>query len=317
MQECSTAIVIYEDRPDYETGIKLLTSSLLSHASNIDIHIFAPNATPDFRRWVGDRPVSAHYWSPSPAAGFNVKPDTLLWALEQGYKQVIWLDDDIIVTRPLPDALLLQPPTVMVLAEISRRFKTRDCVALWDLPFGRSFPVNPSACCFRVTAEHIGFLQRWKDLINAPDYCYWQSQPRQQRPIHMVGSDAVLHALLGSQFYQDIPLHLLRMGRDIAQCITPSHYTVGQRLMSLWWGVPPLVHAIGRKPWLAVNDSEARLALSPYACCARRLKALKGEAAWLTVPARWALWRRLTRDHPALLSLPLAFTRPSIRRSLS
>ncbi|MEO0407906.1 MAG: hypothetical protein AAF289_11195, partial [Cyanobacteria bacterium P01_A01_bin.135] len=47
------------------------------------------------------------------------------------------------------------------------------------------------------------------------------------------------------------------------------------------------------------------------------LKALKGEAAWLTVPARWALWRRLTRDHPALLSLPLAFTRPSIRRSLS
>lgn len=317
--ECSTAIVIYEDRPHYEVGLKLLTTSLLNHAPNVDIHVFAPNATADFRQWVGDRAVAAHYWSPSTSAGFNVKPDALLWALQQGYQQAIWLDGDIIVTQSLPDQLLRQPLETMVLAEISRRFKTQDCVAPWDLPSGRTFPINPSACCFRVTAYHYNFLQHWKALISTPDYRYWQSQPREQRPAHMVGSDAVLHALLGSETYQTMPLHLLKMGKDIAQCLSPGHYTVWHRLMSLFWGVPPLVHAIGRKPWLVPESSASKTyqALSPYACCARQCEQALGEqTSWLAIPKRWQLWHRLTRNHPALTSLPFAFRRLGLRRKL-
>ncbi len=314
LKDRSTALVIYEDRPRYEVGLKLLTTSLLVYASDVDVHIFAPNATPDFRQWISDRPVNGHYWSPGNSSGFNVKPDALLWALERGYQQAIWLDDDIILTHPLPQLLLNQPAEVMVAAEISRTFQTASCVTPWGFELGRKFPVNPSACCFRVTPSHRSFLHHWKALLDSPDYRHCQTQPRKQRPTHMLGSDAVLHAMLGSKTYRAIPIHLLKMGRDIAQCPTPSHYGPLQRLMSLWWGVPPLIHAIGRKPWLPEAAHQIYQSLSPYACASQRFRSeLGGNATWLDVPQRWATWYRLMRGHPSLTTLPFAFARPNLK----
>ncbi|MGF1512600.1 MAG: hypothetical protein ACFB5Z_02745 [Elainellaceae cyanobacterium] len=318
-QDHSTALVVYEDRPEYEVGLKLLISSLSVYAANtaIDVHIFAPKATPEFRRWLCDRPVDVHYEVPGSAAGFNVKPDVLLWALDQGYQQAIWLDDDIILTRSLPKALLGQAPEVIVTAEISRSFETRACVVPWGFTLGRTFPINPSACCFRVTPFHRDLLQHWKKLVDSSEYRHWQSQPREQRPAHMVGSDAVLHALLGAETYQSIPVYMLRRGRDIAQCLIPSWYTPLHRLMSLVWGVPPLIHAIGRKPWLP-DSSSYRIyqALSPYACAARQFQRQLSNTTWLKIPQGWAVWHGLTRGHPALTSLPFAFTRPSLKELL-
>ncbi|MGF1535706.1 MAG: hypothetical protein ACFB4J_04325 [Elainellaceae cyanobacterium] len=318
VQDYSTALVIYEDRPAYEVGLKLLISSLATYAPDIAVHVFAPNATADFRTWLSDRPVTLHDEVPGSSSGFNVKPDVLLWALAQGYHQALWLDDDIILTRPLPPPLLTQPPEVLVAAEISRTFRTKACVTPWGFSLGRTFPVNLSACCFRVTQRHRHFLEHWRTLLSSPEYRHWQTQPRDQRPTHMIGSDAVLHALLGSETYRSIPIYSLKKGRDIAQCLLPSWYAPARRMMSLVWGVPPLIHAIGLKPWLPhTSGHRVYQALSPYSCAARHFKAELGpDTAWLDIPRGWAAWHGLMQGHPALTTLPFAFTRPSVKQVL-
>ncbi|ACK72698.1 hypothetical protein PCC7424_4331 [Gloeothece citriformis PCC 7424] len=91
-----TAIVIYEDRPNYETGVKLLILSLEANCPQVNIHVFTPNATENFQSWINHRSATLHLKSPSKAKGWNVKPDVLLWALDQGYSQAIWMDSDMV-----------------------------------------------------------------------------------------------------------------------------------------------------------------------------------------------------------------------------
>jgi hypothetical protein len=60
----------------------------------------------------------------------------------------------------------------------------------------------------------------------------------------------VLTALLASSEHAQIPLFLLRSGKDIAQCFEEDGYTVQDRLINFFFQrVPQLVHAQGGKPW--------------------------------------------------------------------
>jgi hypothetical protein len=78
--------------------------------------------------------------------------------------------------------------------------------------------------------------------------------------------------------------------------------------MSLIYGLPPLIHAIGTKPWLATGKQRVYQVLSPYACVARQyIGALGADYQWLDLPKNLArVWHDLVNQHPALASLPFA-----------
>ncbi|MEQ8969625.1 MAG: hypothetical protein RIE73_04420 [Coleofasciculus sp. C1-SOL-03] len=304
------AIVIYENRPSHEIALKLLLLSLSAHSPQADIHIFAPQATDSFQNWVSSHSASSHLHlqSPSVATGINVKADALLWALDRGYTRSMWLDSDMILSNPLPKILLDQPTNVLVASELPKPSKTHERTLGWGLEPGRSFVYNPSACCIQVTQAHRPLLEQWKNMMESSEYKTWQARPRNERPRHARGSDALLIALLGSKQYENLPIKLLRNGRDIAHCGIPSSYSSIQRLMSLSWGVPPIIHVMAKKPWLAQGNQLIYATISPYACVARRYKELLQEdIEWLEIPKNWlGIWHNLFRGHPALSSLPLA-----------
>jgi hypothetical protein len=310
-RDSDTAVVIYENRPNYEIGVKLLVVSLEANFSEASIHVFAPNATADLQSWVSDHRVSLHRQVPTEATGWNVKPEVLLWAVDQGYKRAIWMDSDIIVSRSLPKVLLEQPDNVLVASELPglRGFTTHDRTIPWGLEPGRSFPRDPSTCCSRVTQSHRAFLERWREMLRDPDYQRWQRCPGKERPIHAYGDDGPFIALLGAKKYEAIPVRLLRYGQDIAQCLTPRGYTVAQRVISLINGVTPIIHAMGVKPWLAKDSEQIYQSVSPYACIARRYQDALNETErdWLELPGSWiGWWYNLVRGHPALSGLPFA-----------
>mgnify|MGYP001544935191 CR=1 FL=1 len=310
------AVVTYEDRPQYETGMKLLVLSLEEYSPDVAVHVFAPNATPEFQAWMQYHAATLHHDDyPLTSRGWNVKPDVLTWALNQGHSRAIWLDSDIILSRSLPPELVSAPDEVMVASELPgvQQSTTHERTRSWGFEPGRSFAKQPSGCAMSVTRKHLALLVQWKSMLESPDYLYWQTRPRAERPRHFIGSDASLIALLGAQHYAHIPLHVLKCGTDIAQCLTPGSYGGRQRLNSLRHGVPPLIHAMGKKPWLDAERQGGYHPVSPYSCVARRYAhELSGvqehtEQAWLQVDSKvLEFWHTVVQDHPALSSLPLA-----------
>lgn len=308
MKQKKAAITIYEDRPEYEVGIKLLVSSLCQHLPEADVHLFAPKATPDLQNWLNQYPATLHS-NVFELSGWNVKPSLLLWALDQGYERGIWFDSDMIVAKRPPDVLYKGSSQVLVVSQLPRasHFDTHEHTAGWKLELGRRFIRVPSGCCMSATESHRQFIEQWKAMLGSAEYQHWQAQPRHSRPLYFRGSDAVLLALLGSKAHETLPIHLLKSGRNIAQCLNPSSYTPDERIVSLIHGTPPIVHAMGDKPWMMVGKAEQLYAaMSPYACVARRYsEVLGGSSDWLEIPQAWAKrWYGLVNGHPALASLP-------------
>jgi hypothetical protein len=191
----------------------------------------------------------------------------------------------------------------------------------WGLPMGRVLPTTVNSGIVRATTAHRPLLAAWDRLLAHPLYLQAQAQAWYTRPPHMLGDQDVLTALLGSAHFSDVPLQLLRRGRDIAQCFGPAGFTVGERLASLAHGAPALIHAMGPKPWAPAKGTGGGLAarigttyrrmdaeLSPYARAAAELQDRLG------APARWTspstplarAMAALAGRHIALQGLPLA-----------
>jgi hypothetical protein len=137
--------------------------------------------------------------------------------------------------------------------------------------------------------------------------------------VHLLGDQEVLTALLGSKQYSHIPIHYACRGEDIVQYVGAGGFLPRERLRSTWSGLPPLIHAIGRKPWWfdhtpSMRDGwrEVYDALSgelcPYIGVAQRYRdQLDGPTRWLdrrSGPGR--VFNGLSAGHPALRGLPLA-----------
>jgi hypothetical protein len=305
----NTAIVLYEDRPSYEIGMQLLVLSLEEHWSDVDVHIFAPNATENFQQWISHRPVSLHLECPTEAKGVNVKPYVLLWALDKGYTQAIWMDSDMILSRPLSKIFLEQPDDILIASELPglRKINIHDRTKPWGLETGRSFKRNPSSCCIWGTQAHRSLIEDWKRLIESHEYQHWQAFSVQERPIHASHEDAVFMALIGSKQYENLSIKLLKCGQDIAQCLTISSYSLNDRLKAFFSGPPPIIHAMGKKPWLAEGTEKFEQSISPYACVARRYqKYLEVDTDWLEVSKNWQqIWCFLVKNSPSFTSFPL------------
>lgn len=312
----------YEDRPTDLTALKLLVLSLARHCPDLRIQVTCPVATPAFTAWMARQPNADLFHRPSlRGRGFNVKPLLLLEALAHD-PEATWIDADIIVRSDFralwPD---LPPRAVGATQEFywgAHQGGTQRTAA-WGLDVGRVLPCTVNSCVVRVTHEHRTLLRRWIELLHSPAYRAAQQQPWTRRPVHLLGDQEVLTALLGSREFADVPIRLLRRGAEIVQNGGAAGYTVAERLANVLSGrgLPPLIHAQGRKPWNPAPWHERmHLQLSPYTAEARAYRELLDEdVGWMdvaTLPGR--VCRLLTGGEPSLQALPMALVDGWARR---
>ncbi|MEX0885116.1 MAG: hypothetical protein WD009_01635 [Phycisphaeraceae bacterium] len=325
------AIACHEDRDDAKVGLALLVASLQRCSGSADIVV---SGTP-----CSDLPHDEHasarvlqFQGPDlRGRSWNVKPTMLLDLLDRGYERVAWIDADVMVTGDVAAFFNAVPADHIVVAEeypwawqAAGATRTRR----WGLAVGRSLHVTTNSCVVAVTRDHRPLLQIWEQMLGAPAYVAAQAQLVYDRPVHMVGDQDVLMALLGSDTYGGIPLRFLQNGRDIIQHFGPSSFRVRDRLNASGGRLALFVHAQAGQPWrfaypirpwsLRAYYDRVNAELSPYTWLARRhAEMIEGVSShdWLTprtIPAK--LMQAVTRNDPALQGLVLASLEASIRR---
>jgi hypothetical protein len=297
-------------------GLILMGESLCRVDSEVSLHLTVPEAPASVRAWAERKPqVVLSTRPPDGVSGWDVKPWLLLQELNEGWPAALWLDDDMIVTRPISRLLKELPRDSLIVAEDWDRHEAIFVTHLWGLPEAR--PVRPINACFvRATQAHRPLLARWVQMSHDPRYLEAKALPWIRRPWHLKGDQQVLTVLMGTEEFGRVPLDYLSSGRDIAQCAGSSGYRPHHRLLGLFRGLPPMIHCLGRKPWVSRYD-QGRIHrflidladdVSPYVLAARRVATdLHMAPAWLDARTPLgAMLRGLTASHPAMAGLPLA-----------
>ncbi len=305
--------VAYEDRVEQLVGMKLLLLSLQRHAPGLPIDVVVPGAPDDFVRWLDRIPDATLDADGLGRAGFDVKPTLLLRALDEHGGTALWLDSDIIVTsdpRPLlaahPTDHLVVTEEPLVMPHQGGRVRSQG----WGLPAGRSMPATTNTSVVRVGPDLVPLLQTWHEFLGRSEYRTAQEEMAwDERPIHLLGDQEVLCALLEWERYSDVPVAYLRRGRDIAHCFHVHGYMFHQMVGNLARRHhPTFVHSHGAKPWFDDDSQRVHLDVSPYTLLAREYAdALDEPAPWMD-PTSTAGRRmvRLARGNPWTASLPRA-----------
>ena len=306
----------YEDRPQSMDSPVLMGESLCRVDKRISLHLALPGAPASVRTWAERRPEIVLSTSPPEGvSGCDIKVWLLLQELKEGWPAAVYLDDDIIVTRPISRLLEEFPRDSLIVTEEWDRHKAIPVAHAWQWPSVRSVPVINS-CLVRATQAHRPLLERWLEMMHDPRYRAAQALPFERRPWHLTSDQVLLTALLESAEFGQVPFDYLRLGRHIAHCAGSSGYRPYHRLLDLFRGLPPLIHGIGRKPWESSHDRDRlrRFLLdlatdvSPYVLASRSVaRDLDMTPAWLEArTSLGALLRGLTACHPAMAGLPLA-----------
>jgi hypothetical protein len=324
-------ICIAEDRESCEPALKLLILSLDKYCGKLPINVFYPPARPGFRSWIGRYPQVTVHTSPLPGAqGWNVKPQALLYLMDQGFDQIIWIDCDIIITRDFTRMLSGLDPHVIAVAEEALWGSHDDVDALrarlWGFDVGRSLPFTLNTGVLRVTRLHYDLLQRWREILESEKYRNVQQKVWSDRPVHMIGDQDVLTAILSSAKYATVPLRILTRGKDIIQYFGLYGYTVYERALSIFYGLPTFIHSQGVKPWLENWHTMAPrsfrnyiesvyLDLSPYTLTARSFRTgLDCDCRWMTAHFKLsAILRATGMWHVPLVGLPIALILDVVR----
>lgn len=316
-------VCIAEDRISEESAVRLLLLSLAKHCLDIQIILYFPPATDEFKTWLMRLPqVNLRCTTFSEALGWNVKPYALLALLEEGHQEVWWIDSDIIVTRDFRRPIgKLTDSTLVVTEDALFGFYQDDSyrARAWGLEVGRLLPFCLNTGVVRVTQYHIPLLQRWQQLMKDEAYLKAQTLPYNCKPFHMFGDQDVLTALLASREFSDIPLKILHRGRDIIQYFGPAGYTLQERFLNLIKGLPPFIHSQGEKPWYRQKTPPqwqdffqylqyVRLEVSPYNCVAFSYKQQVGkDIDWLICSSRLGkLFSMMGFGNASLTGMPLA-----------
>jgi hypothetical protein len=306
-------IVIYEDRPCDTIGVKLLLLSLAEHEPQSDIHLYIPGMPRALTSWAGTRPgVRMCDASELTAHGWDVKPTLLLEILRQGYPEAIWLDSDVILTRPLRPVLAAVEPGAFVCAQEQpwpRAAGSRARTQAWGLRPGTDLPVTVNTGVLRATRDHVALLTDWQQLLEHPAYLAAQQRPCQLRPRHLMSDQDALTALLGSEPHRSVLTHSLRSGVDIAQCYGPDGYASSDRVRRAFRSLPPIIHAQLDKPWRATKGRPVHLELCPYRYAAQDYvdNLTPPERGWLHLHSRAArILHRASGGDPSLAGLPPA-----------
>jgi hypothetical protein len=318
-------ICSHDDRPRAQVGLKLLVLSLAEHCPGIDVLVSWPSPADPFLDWLAARPgVRVHVDPRHAGMQWNIKPDLLLHCLDLGYEEVVWLDSDVIVSRDFRPLMSHAGLESLIVAEefhwaVYTFAGSAARTELWGLQPGRPLPWTANTGVMRVTPAHVGLLEAWRTLLDSPPYVAAQQRDWTTRPVHMVGDQDVLTALLGSRRFADTATRLLRRGSDVLYNFGPSGYTPMERIRNLSAPEPPFVHCTGPKPWdaprpvsplrdLRAYYTRVGLELSDYSRIARRYRDHLDvdDIAFdmTTLPAR--LCRKLAGSAVPLQGLPLA-----------
>jgi hypothetical protein len=312
----SLCVCSYEDRPEAMDSLILMGESLCRADPEVALHLTVPEAPASVHAWAERRPeVVLSAKRPEEVTGWDVKPWLLLQELDAGRPEAVWLDDDMIVTRPLSALLHEFPRDCLIVTEEWNRQKAVPVSHFWGLPSVRPVRVL-NACFVRATQAHRPLLRRWLEMIHERRYREAQTLPFEQRPLPVASDGWLLAALLESAEFSHVSFAYLRVGRHIAQCAGSSGYRPHHRFLDLFRGPPPLIHCIGRKPWVSWHGrgrlygflTELATDVSPYVLASRKIaRELDLHPSWLGArTALGALLRGLTAYHPAMAGLPLA-----------
>lgn len=319
-----SAICLAEDREECEPSLKLLLLSLKLHCSETVINLFYPPAKDQFLTWIKKSPqVRLQTDRLAYAYGWNVKPQAIMHVIDQGFDEVIWIDSDIIVNRNILQSLAQLKSDVLVASEDALGDERDDRNALrarlWNLPVGRVLPFGLNTGVLRVTKDHYPLMERWWRLLQSNIYQDFQKQGWSQRPIHMLGDQDVLTALVTSEEFSEIPIHILRRGIHILQFNGVYGYTVAERMRNLLGDCPAFIHSPGAKPWserwlleapISLREYIKRvyLDLSPYTLSAMRFKSELGyDTEWMEPHYMLSrMLRTLGMGCPELVGLPIA-----------
>jgi hypothetical protein len=317
-------VCIAEDRAGQDVPVKLLVLSLSRHSPQLPIYLIYPPATSSFIAWLENHPQVELCRQGLPNAyGWNVKPQAILHLLDAGHDDVAWIDSDIIITRDIGALFDELNDRTLLITEEALWGANRDAgslrAELWGFPAGRALPFALNTSVVRATQKHRHVLKHWQEILQSADYRHAQQTSWRNRPLHMVGDQDVLTALLASKAYSDIPLKILRRGEDILQYFGLWGFTVPERAHNLLRSVPMFVHSQGHKPWIPDRPEDRKrnfkdyigaiyLDLSPYILVARSYRnGLQESFNWMR--PRFMLSRILRAVglwYPPLVGLPIA-----------
>jgi hypothetical protein len=304
----------FEDREHCWVGVKFLALSLEKHVPEARVRVWGIHPTTTLGRWLRGRPNTILAPLRSLAAGgWNVKPSILLRALAEGVQHAYWIDADMLVCGALDNLLKsAKPGAIVATEEVAITTEPQGSVVrLNDLGLvpGRSLGRTVNTSFMRVSRDHIKLLNRWQELLASEGYNAAQRLSFLERPIGMRGDQDVLTALVGSDEFRGLEIHLLREGKDVAHCLLSLGFRTSDRLRTILAGMPVLVHAQGPKPW----NPKPSLAteLSPYSAMARELAALVADDTSWTRPGRRSarVLDLVFGGHPALRGLPVTLIR--------
>jgi hypothetical protein len=317
-------VCIAEDRMGFGPPIKLLILSITKHCPALKIILIFPPADEDFVAWLSQYPQVTLRTQPLPTAyGVNVKPQAILYLLDEAHEEILWIDSDIIVTRDMAESLAGLDERTLVITEEALWTPYRDPdgmrARMWGFKVGRVFPFTLNTGVLRATNSHYSLMTKWRELLESEEYRSAQRQDWRSRPLHMVSDQDVLTALLASEEFADIPVEILLRGRDIVQFFGPYGYTLRERLIHMTGRQPSFIHAQGPKPWLrASNKTPSRtpknylydlyLDLSPYTLTASRFqRELSEPSPWMQAHSFAALaLRAMGFWYAPLVGLPIA-----------
>jgi hypothetical protein len=310
-------VCAYEDRPTDAVGVKILVLSLLQHCPGTSIDLKLPFASPDLLRWFEGKPGVRVSTARDPSrSGYQVKARLLLDALDAGATEAVWLDTDIVVAGDLAGKLAAFPADAIVVAQEyfgapgqggSQRTRA------FGLEPGRRMPDTANTCVVRVTPSHRELLEEWDRLLTSGDYRDAQARQWFERPLHLLGDQDVLTALLGSARFAKTPIGWLRRGSDVAQCFEHGGYPAHERIRNLLAREKPvLLHSQGEKPWRPPGGRRRlHLEVSPYTLASSAYAQDLGEdSAWMAPQLRLSrLLRKALRGHPTATGLLPAVAR--------
>ncbi|WP_375401961.1 hypothetical protein [uncultured Sphingomonas sp.] len=314
-------LCIAENRKDCEPGLRLLLASLAHHWPDQSMHVFYPDPDGAFLEWVANYPLVELNALPIDGDwdGYNIKPTLLAALIDQGYDAVTWIDADISFARS-PEPRLMRTTLAEVIICEEAMIDTHGSFGetrtkQWGLDVGRSLPFAFNSCVLGVTREHRELLSAWQALLRSSEYRAAQRLDFSARPIHLMGDQEVLTALLASMRFAGIPIRVLRRGRDVIQYLGTVGYTMRERALHLVGGLPPIIHSQGYKPWWPSTEPKTHYdrilnlykMLTPYRLIARQYQDDLVETQWLKPPT---LLSRLIYlgafGRPTLIGLPIA-----------
>lgn len=251
--------VTFDDRPDRNAvGLKLLMLSVAEHAPDDVLHVVLPDVPEALADWIRRHApqVQVHRWQPQ-GEGWSAKPEVLLYLMNQGLEEVIWLDADLMLIRnPRPLWEAVPDEVLMVAEDLARRYDAalgNEKARVWGYEKKRDLATGLNSAVLRMTKRHRPLIESWRAHLQ--DERYLQAQRNYtgfvDRPRALYGDQEVLDALLITCF-AEIPIRFIRYGPEIIHDHRHFYaYTARDRLRNAFRLTRPyFVHCTGFHPWL-------------------------------------------------------------------